>query len=300
MILATSTGDFANYLPAMEQQLAALAEAGFRHIDLSFYREKADSRFMQPDWQHSVSSLAHTAAALGLDFVQCHLPDVNPLHCTAQDVEVTVRCLQVCGLLGIPLAVAHIGWAPELTVPQHLQANRAYFEQLYPAVEAAGVTLCLENSTRVNMGDMYYPHTGEQLREFVLGLGHPQLAACWDTGHGNCEGEQYSQLLALGPLLKAVHINDNHGGKDEHLMPYFGTVNMDEIMHGLLDAGFAGPFTFEASECLNLPAGVHWPRRPYPADTRLAAPPLFMQQALEALQYRLGEHILKAYGCFEA
>ncbi len=299
MILATSTADFANYLPTLPQQLAALADAGFRHVDLSFYREKTDSKFMQPDWQQYTAYIVDTAAGLGLDFVQCHLPDVNPLSYTPDQVAVTVRCIEVCGLLGIPLAVVHIGWAPGLTVEDHLAANRAYFEQLYPSLEAAGITLCLENSTRANMGDMYYPHTGRQLADLIDGLGHPQLAACWDTGHANCEGMQYRQLTDLGHRLKAVHINDNHGSKDEHLMPWFGTMNLDDIMHGLIDIGFAGPFTFEASECLIRPGGWPFEPRNYPADTRLAQPPLFLQQGLESLMYRLGEHILKTYDCFE-
>ncbi len=300
MILATSTGDLANWLSTPEEQLAALAAAGFRHVDLSFYREKSDSKFMQPDWQAYTRHLAEVAAGLGQDFVQCHLPNVNPLSYTPDQVAVTARCIEVCGLLGIPLAVVHIGWAPDLTVEQHLEANRAYFEQLYPTLESTGVILCLENSTRANMGAMYYPHTGKQLADFVDGLGHPQLAACWDTGHANCEGMQYEQLLALGSRLKAVHINDNHGRADEHLMPWFGTMNLDDMMHGLLDIGFDGPFTFEASECLNHPGSWPFSTRPYAADDRLAMPPLFLQQGLEKLLYQTGEYILNAYNCFDA
>ena len=59
------------------------------------------------------------------------------------------------------------------------------------------------------------------------------LHACWDTGHANCEGSQYDDIITLGKELFAIHYNDNHGAKDEHLIPFLGTLNHDEIINAL-------------------------------------------------------------------
>ena len=102
--------------------------------------------------------------------------------------------------------------------------------------------------------------------------------------------------MALGDELRGVHINDNRGGGDEHILPWMGTMNLDDIMHGLIDSGYKGSFTFEA--CSALRPARYWQgnRRTYKADTRLAEPTLGMQKHLEALMYEMGTHILTSYG----
>ena len=52
------------------------------------------------------------------------------------------------------------------------------------------------------------------MRAFSEYVHHPLFHSCWDTGHGNVEGAQYDQILALGDDLRAVHINDNRGAQE--------------------------------------------------------------------------------------
>lgn len=114
------------------------------------------------------------------------------------------------------------------------------------------MNLLCENSSLINVGttEAYYTNTGADMREFVEYVNHPLFHACWDTGHGNMEGGQYEHMIALGKELYAVHINDNRGTIDEHTLPYFGTLNMDEVMNGLIDCGFKGYFTLEAGSAV--------------------------------------------------
>ena len=37
--------------------------------------------------------------------------------------------------------------------------------------------------------------------EFLNYVGHPLLHACWDTGHANCEGSQYDDIVTLGKVI---------------------------------------------------------------------------------------------------
>ena len=117
---------------------------------------------------------------------------------------------------------------------------------------------------------------------------------CWDTGHANGEGSQYHDLVDLGKHLYAVHIDDNNGKGDQHVIPFFGTVNMDEIMYALIDADYRGYFTFEATSAL-----LHGRRR-FEKDTRLFDPSLQLPKELARFLYNTGAHVLNAYNCFEA
>ena len=56
------------------------------------------------------------------------------------------------------------------------------------------------------------------------------------------------QILSnqASPRLKALHIADNLGSKDDHILPYGqGTVKWAEIMKALRETGYKGLFNFE-------------------------------------------------------
>lgn len=303
MKLATTTGDFDKFNLNMEEKIRSLYNAGFRHIDLSFYNENTiDSRFMQDDWKEYTQSLAGLAKSLDMDFVQAHLPNVNPLNFDESwetAVEVTIRSIEVCGMLSIPNAVIHTGWAQGLGKQEYFEKNMLFLSKLFPYMEKCNVNICVENSTKANMGDMYFFFTGQDMRDFIEYANHPKLKACWDTGHANIEGHQYSDIMALGEYLTTVHINDNHGVKDEHIIPFMGSLNMDEVMHGLIDSGYKGIFTFEADSVVTLHNNWLLRRNQFEDEARLLNPPLVMQENAEKMMYDLGVYILKTYSCFE-
>lgn len=145
----------------------------------------------------------------------------------------------------------------------------------------------------------YFPKTGVEMKEFAKFVNHPLFHACWDTGHANCEGNQYQEIMDIGEELYAVHINDNRGFQDEHIIPFMGTMNMDEVMHALLDVGFKGPFTLEAGSALR--SYRYWlgNLRDFDGDDRLANPPLFLQKEMERFMYLTGKYVLETYDVFE-
>lgn len=305
MKLATSTGDFSRYFPDNESRIRALHRAGFRHVDLSLYQEaKSDSVFLQDGWEKEADHIRSVADSLGMDFVQSHAPGGNPLSRDGNTdllIASTCRSLEVCAMLGIPNTVVHLGWADDLLYAD-ASAKEAYFARnmqfinhLIPTMEKTGVMVLVENSTHANMGARWYLYTGQEMKEFLEYAGHPLLGACWDTGHANVEGHQYSDLTALGRDLRAIHFNDNRGGGDEHIMPYLGTMCIDEIMCGLRDSGYTGVFTFECESSAR-PADCWQGNRRRWKEEKIANPPLALQEALEKALYVCGETILTAYG----
>ena len=301
MKLATTTYDFA-CLATHEERVRHIVDAGFRHIDLNLYEDADILPFMGEDWAERALALRRYAESLGADFVQAHSPGGNPLGSTEEQdkiVRTTCRSIEVCELLGIPCTVVHSGYLPGVGKEEYYRLNRAFYERLLPTAERCGVMVLIENSTRANMGEKYFFFDGADMAEFLDWMGHPLLHACWDTGHANVEGHQCADLLALGSHLKALHINDNRGRMDEHLMPYAGSVSMDEVMDGLLRSGYQGYFTLEASSTPIRPGNWLVPKSVWPAQQRLLEPPLFLYDGLERLLYQLGEYILKAYDCLE-
>jgi sugar phosphate isomerase/epimerase len=201
--------------------------------------------------------------------------------------------IEICGILGIPHTVVHAGHAKGISKEEYFERNLAFYRQLFPVMEATGVSVLVENSTKANMGDQYYVNSGADLAEFLRYAGHPLLHACWDTGHANCEGSQYDEIMALGDELRGVHINDNRGGGDEHIAPFLGTLNHDEVISALIDVGFKGCFTLECMSSLrpyNCWQGV---RVRFEKSALLREPQLFMQRHIEKMMYETSEWMLK-------
>ena len=303
MRLATTTGDFDRFCPDYRERLAHVAAAGFRYVDLSLYTvSKDDPLLADPDWKQYALELRDYAHSLGVEFVQAHSAGFNPLlrnEAWQTGFAATVRSLEICRILGIPHTVVHAGWKKGLDKDGFFEENRKFYQLLVPYMEETGVQVLTENSTKANMGANWYIESGEDTRQFADYVNHPLFHACWDTGHANIQGNQYQDILALGEQLRAVHINDNRGREDEHLIPYLGTLNLDEILHGLQAVGYRGAFTFECGSTLRSPRCWFGNRQSYPENTRLLEPRCFMQDDLEKLLYHIGAYALKSYDCFE-
>lgn len=301
MKLATSTGDFDRFCDTYLERIKHVYSAGFKYIDLSLYTVmENDPLILSDDWQRTVEEIKAYAQASNLQFIQCHSPNTNPLDKKQFEKAVrwNVRAIEICGALGIPNMVVHSGWDRNATKEEWFKRNKAFFEQLFDAMEKNNVNILHENTSSANM-PWFYPKTGKDMLEFSNYVDHPMFHSCWDTGHANLEGNQYDEILTIGSDLYAIHLNDNRGTQDEHIIPYFGTLNIDEIMHALKEINYKGIFTFEAGSTLRPKKYWLGNRREFNKDTRLSEPTLEMQSELEKFMYLVGKHILSSYDEFE-
>ncbi|MBO4854170.1 MAG: sugar phosphate isomerase/epimerase [Oscillospiraceae bacterium] len=299
MKLATTTSDFAQYAATWEDCVQGIYDAGFRYVDFGV----ANREFLRDDgWADRAKRLNDYAQNLGMQFIQMHSPDgINPLDIARQDdlVAITNRSIEICAVMGIPQTVVHFGTRQGITKEEFYKENLAFYSRLFPAMEKTGVNVLVENSPRKHAPpDSYCLSTGEELADFLRHVNHPLLHAVWDTGHGNLDGPQYESIVALGKELYGLHVHDNNGWADEHTIPFSGTVSLDGLMHGLLDIGYQGYFTFEVLRLLDYKNGQA-PRRKFEGDRRLRHPTMELQQAAEKLLYAVGKHCLTAYGVFE-
>lgn len=303
MKIATTTGDFKFYCPTVEECIRELHRAGFRYIDLDLYTLTPDCAYMQDNWREEVQKIKDLAKSLGMKFVQAHSQGGNAFSEDKKHVDflikATIRSIEICQMLEIKNTVVHSGWAVGLTKEEWFVKNKEFYARLFPAMERCGVNVLCENGRTVKELPYYWINTGKDMYEFIKFVNHPQFHGCWDTGHANCEGSQYEQILALGEELYAIHYNDNHGNTDEHIAPFLGTLNHDEVMHALIDVGFKGYFTLECGSSLrkyNMGTGD---RRRFEEDKRLSQPQLFMQRIMERLVYETSQWILSSYGLLE-
>jgi len=297
MRLATTTGDFSGYAATQEEAIRYIRQAGFRFFDYNFGADYARRDGVYGgDWKRYLEGVKKTADALGGVFVQAHSPMGTPLA-EGNDAftEDTVRCVEACGILGIENIVVHSGYLPDIAKEEAFERNKAFYGKLFPMAEKYGVNILVENFNRMTRDNVYWIDNAPDLLALIEYVDHPLFHACWDAGHGNMqEMPQDESLRILGGHVRALHIQDNLGDRDAHLIPYFGSLNMDSLMHGLLDIGYTGYFTFETGM---LPSPKQ--RRPYEKDQRLLRAPLPLKIEAEKFLYAIGRCTLEAYGCYE-
>ena len=174
----------------------------------------------------------------GLAVSHTHLPfynyEMDDKERLAFCDQMTYRAIDASAYIGAKYAVIH----PQRDAEKHTLIDRtvALLTPFNEYAKACGVTLCVEN--------MYttYP---EELREIVDRMA---CGACWDVGHANFgKHPQYESMTLLGKRIRVLHLHDNYGTRDDHSMPYFGTIDWDEIMRALRDIGYEGTFNYEVA-----------------------------------------------------
>lgn len=301
MKIATTTGDFSKYADTYQERVRLIGEAGFKYIDIDFNNIDV---FMGDDWKEKATELRKYAEGLGMSFVQAHSPcNGNPVvYDEKRDVLVatTKRAFEVCEILGVKNMVVHNGTRDGMNKKMFYEENKKFVAEFFGVMEKTGVNMCIENTTRLNMwGHSWFFIDGWEMREFIEQVGHPNLKACWDVGHANCEWHQYYDLVDLGDLLTAVHVHDNGGEHDEHALPFTGSTNFGEVIEGLIDAGYKGYFTFEATESLTSSSNHYLSRRPFARKVKLFETPLKLKCMAEKLLYEMGKYMLEEYDIFE-
>ncbi|MDD4212466.1 MAG: sugar phosphate isomerase/epimerase [Bacilli bacterium] len=76
----------------------------------------------------------------------------------------------------------------------------------------------------------------------------PVLKMCFDSGHTNCFSYRLPEVdfQKYARKIVCVHLHDNLGDYDAHLVSLTGTIDFKHIMQSLNTIGFQGPLTSEA------------------------------------------------------
>lgn len=298
MKLATTTGDYVRFTGSQTEAMAHIRAAGFRYADYNFHNDRAQKSGIYCDNPLAYFDEVNRAQqTLGLSLVQAHAPMGTPLSDTdGSFLADTLRCVDACGAWGIQNLVVHSGYLPGLSKKETLERNKEFFLPLLARAEKHGINILCENFNKMCVSGLYWIDNAEDLLKMIECVKHPLFHAVWDVGHANMqEMAQSEELKILGSHVRALHIQDNCGDEDSHLCPFLGTLNLDDVMHGLLDIGYSGYFTFEVGRFFTF--GDR--RRKFDGDNRLSEPTIELRDMFESYLYSLGKYVLEKYGCFE-
>jgi sugar phosphate isomerase/epimerase len=144
-------------------------------------------------------------------------------------VDEIKRTLEVTEKVPCKYLIQHIGHGRQAADPRKLDAAFTSLENLSMFAKARGVTIALEN-TPSELG------SPSVLHKFLVDTHLNDLKLCFDIGHAHIDEGVAPGFEAMRDQLVSSHIHDNHGDKDEHLLPFDGTIEWDAGLRGFIDA----------------------------------------------------------------
>jgi len=144
-------------------------------------------------------------------------------------VDEIKRTLEVAEKVPCKYLVQHIGQGRQAADPRKLDAAFTSLENLSMFAKARGVTIALEN-TPSELG------SPSVLHKFLVDTHLHDLKLCFDIGHAHLDEGVGPGFEIMRDHLVSSHIHDNHGDKDEHLLPFAGTIEWEAALRGFVDA----------------------------------------------------------------
>ena len=136
----------------------------------------------------------------------------------SEAVDEVKRVLDLAEHFHFRYLVQHMGGSRDAAEPRYYDAAFNSLEHLHIFAKQRGVTIALENTP----GELATPGN---LRQFISDTRLTDLGLCFDVGHAHLEGSVAAGFEAMRDLVVTAHVHDNHGEKDEHLVPSKGSVD---------------------------------------------------------------------------
>ena len=163
-------------------------------------------------------------------------PKARALACA--EVE---RALQIARRIPMKVLVVHLGWprTHKGFGGSNRDAARRSVEALCEMAGPLGVRIAVE----VIPNDLSRPGSLVDFAEDDLESG--EMGICLDFGHAHLEGDLVEAIEIVSGHLAAIHVHDNHGRADDHLVPFDGTIEWPAALTAVQKVGYEGALIFE-------------------------------------------------------
>ena len=230
--------------------LAEISQAGIKSVEIFCAPQHFSYREPQ-----AVRELADALGEYHLELHSLHSPterDLSPGRESGVPISISdterirrldavdevKRTLEVAERIPFRFLVQHIGHGRQNADPRKLDAAFSSLEHLCIFAKARGVAIALENT----LGELGAPSS---LQHFISDTHLHDLRLCFDTGHAHMEEGVEVSFDTMRERVATTHIHDNHGEKDEHLLPYEGNIDWGAGLGAIASAPEPVPVVLE-------------------------------------------------------
>ena len=209
------------------ETIDAIKAAGFRKVFVQWYDK---------EWEPTQKQQLDYARSQGLEVIFAHLgyQNINEIWLDTEAGEALVerycRDIDECKANGIDMVMMHL--CSKSTAPGPNETGLERIRKIVSYGESVGVKVAFEN-TKI-------PGYQEYVCERI-----PEVGNCYDAGHCHAHFNDEYDYSLFADRFYCVHLHDNHGERDEHLLPGDGTIDWPYVLGQLKKNGYEGPLTLE-------------------------------------------------------
>lgn len=214
---------------SMDQRFAKIRDAGFQSLLLWWGNDEADSR----------AKRVTLACNHGLRIENAHATtdNLNVLWTDYSEGDSILSELKQevaeCSEFGIETLVIHL--TNGNTPPPVSSVGIRRIEQLIKLAEHLKIQLAFENVRK-----------SEHVRYVLDSFLSPYVGLCYDSGHEHIWSPDIDWLNEYGTRVFAVHLHDNNGDSDLHLIPFDGTIDWIKKTKQIAKSSYTGTITIES------------------------------------------------------
>ncbi len=163
-------------------------------------------------------------------------------------VSETLAVIGLNAVIRVPMLVLHLGF-PSTEPSDNLRGSVSRsLEEIGEAAEAANVALALEViPNALSMAPRLVQWLEEDLE--IKGAG-----ICMEVGNAHLVGEVVDTIETCSGHIVTTHLHDNHGKRDDHLMPGAGTIDWEATMLAFQKVGYDGAWILELAPSADVQA----------------------------------------------
>lgn len=241
--------------------LTRMREIGYECADFQDFINTETDLFTSSltTFESRLLEVSDACRAAGIEISQTHGPWRWPPQDAAEEdrqerFDKMALSLHGTKVLGCPYMVIHpimpFGCDQNPDPERFYELNLDFYRRLTKVAEREQVTICLEN---MPMPALTLARPAEIL-SLVKEIDSPNLQVCLDTGHCTmCGVSPADAVRELGSYLKVMHVHDNNGWADLHLLPYAGVIDWEAFRASLIETGFDGTLSLETGVKRTMP-----------------------------------------------
>ena len=179
----------------------------------------------------------------GIKIHQAHLIFPSNIVTDSNVCDSLVNQLEMLDAMGVRSAVLHLDPMKDAAVSyeEKIERNIEALRGILSRTEDSGVRICIENLGEIMRGI-------DEILCVIEKVGSDRLGVCLDTGHLNLTktSTQREFILKADRRLGALHIADNEGVSDQHIIPFGrGHIDFFEVAKALEEVDYDGLFNYE-------------------------------------------------------
>lgn len=226
---------------------------GYDCLDYGFLSETETPYYAlnTADFEKHYTEERRMAEDAGISIYQTHGPWRWPPKDTEsadrkERFEKMCMALTATKLLGAQYMVIH----PIMPFGDHANPDPKRFHEMNVEFFAALTKVARQEGVGISFENMPMPvltlARPSEMLAFAREIDSEYFTVCLDTGHAAICGESPAQgVRLLGKMLTVLHVHDNDGHRDQHLMPYEGSIDWEDFRKALKETDFSGVLSLE-------------------------------------------------------